>query len=294
VGKTSLKKIIFENSKPSTLIQDSLEPTRGIETTEYTWLDVKLSIFDTSGQEIQNLFKEGENQLNAFEKADLIIYMFDYTILMKNSQEIIEEIQKIYKIMKKINNKAKLILIYHKIDLIPKLLQNNLRILTNQVQFLINLPIKPNIYFTSIKEDFIYSVHNTFSELLSSFSSNTHSIKKILDDSIQNESNVLCLITDDQNKVITQSKTQSFNINLIYDSFIIFYNLWEQNKLEEYSDMESHLFNSNDKIFVVKIAKLKFLKSNLQYLIGISDNFNEINLDKVIHRIKSNLISYFK
>ena len=294
VGKTSLKKIIFDNLNPKSLLKDPLKPTRGIQITQYNWLDINLSIFDTSGQEINNLLEQGETQSKTFEKADIILYIFDYENLKEFSQELIKEIEYVYKIMSGINKKARLILIYHKIDLIPELIKNNLRLLTHQIQNLINLPIKPDIYFTSIKEEFIYSVHNSFSEILSSFSEKTLKIKKILDEQIKDYSNILCLVIDNQNKVITQSKSQNYNINLIYDSFIMFYQLWEKNEVETYLDNESHLFKTGDKIRIVKISRLNFLKSNLKYLIWISESFNEIKLDELIHNTIKRLIDAFK
>ncbi|MBY9007276.1 MAG: GTPase domain-containing protein [Candidatus Lokiarchaeota archaeon] len=293
MGKTSLKKIIFENSNPKLLLKESLEPTCGIETTDYNWLDINLSIFDISGQEINSFLKEGEKQIKAFERANIVIYMFDYESIREISQEIIEEIENIYKIIMKINSKSKLILIYNKIDLNPQLLQENLSLLTDQIQNLINLKIKPDIYFTSIKQEFIYSIHNTFSEILSSFSEKTSKIKKILEKQIKDYSNVLCLVIDDQNKVITQSKSQKNKINLIYDSFVIFYRLWEENKLDSYLYNESHLFKSNDKIRIVKISRLKFLRSNLTYLVVLSESFNEIKLDELIHNILEDFINNF-
>lgn len=157
-----------------------------------------------------------------------------------------------------------------------------------------NLKIKPDMYFTSIDKKFIYSIHNTFSEILSSFSNKVAKIKNILDLHIKNYHNILCLITNNQNKVVTLSKSEEYNINLIYDSFLIFYELWEQNRLSSYLDNESHLFKSNDKVRIVKIHKLNFLKSDLSYLIVISESFNEVKLDELIHSIIEDLINSFK
>lgn len=54
-GKTSIKKIIFEGLDPKDLLYNPLEPTRGIAPTVYSWLDLKLGLFDSSGQELSYL-----------------------------------------------------------------------------------------------------------------------------------------------------------------------------------------------------------------------------------------------
>ncbi|MBN1214738.1 MAG: 50S ribosome-binding GTPase [Candidatus Lokiarchaeota archaeon] len=294
VGKTSLKKIIFENSNPDLLLRNSLEPTRTLEIFNCDWCDVNLNIFDIPGQEIKNFLEEGENQDFVFENVDIVIYIFDHRSLREQSQEIVDDIETIDNIIKKKKKSSRLVLIYHKIDLIPELFQKNPKLLINQIQNLMNLKIKPDMYFTSIDKKFIYSIHNTFSEILSSFSNKVAKIKNILDLHIKNYHNILCLITNNQNKVVTLSKSEEYNINLIYDSFLIFYELWEQNRLSSYLDNESHLFKSNDKVRIVKIHKLNFLKSDLSYLIVISESFNEVKLDELIHSIIEDLINSFK
>ncbi|MCK4380178.1 MAG: 50S ribosome-binding GTPase, partial [Candidatus Lokiarchaeota archaeon] len=52
VGKTSIIKVMFEGENPKDLINNPLEPTRGIIPKIYSWMDIELSIFDTSGQEL--------------------------------------------------------------------------------------------------------------------------------------------------------------------------------------------------------------------------------------------------
>lgn len=75
VGKSSLKKIIFEGRNPDELLIHSLAPTRGIETSAYSWLDLELSVFDTSGQELKNLLEDESEQLLAFGGVDIVIYV---------------------------------------------------------------------------------------------------------------------------------------------------------------------------------------------------------------------------
>lgn len=289
VGKSTLKKIIFEGEDPNELLLHSLEPTRGIETSNYSWLDLELSVFDTSGQELGNLLKEVSEQIKAFGNADAVIYIFDYNNWQNNSQEIADEIKEVHKIIRRINKKAKLMIIFHKIDLIPKAIRNNVKILTYQIQSIINLPVKDSLHFTSIEEDYVYSIHNAFSEILSRFSEKTFSLKKTLDASVRNFSKSICYITDYNNSIIVQSKSNDFDINLIYESYRIFYHLAQNKKEIVYNDGKTHLINVDDKILRMLMVPLDAPNLNLKSLVVVSESFEEGVLYKLMKKILENL-----
>ena len=289
VGKTTLKKIIFEGEDPNKLLHHSLEPTRGIETSNYSWLDLELSVFDTSGQELDNLLNEVTEQDVAFGNADAVIYIFDYNNWQSNSQEIADEIKEIHKIIRRINKEAKLMVIYHKIDLIPEVIRNNVKILTYQIQSITNLPIKDSLHFTSIDEDYIYSIHNAFSEILSRFSEKTFSLKKTLDASVRDFSKSICYITDYNNGIIVQSKSNDFNINLIYESYRILYHLTQKKKKIILNDGDTHLINIDDKILRMLMAPLDAPNLNLKSLVVVTESFEEGVLYKLMKNILENL-----
>ena len=46
VGKSTLKEMILEGKNPDDLLIQSRAPTRGIETSIYSWLDLELSVFE--------------------------------------------------------------------------------------------------------------------------------------------------------------------------------------------------------------------------------------------------------
>ncbi len=289
VGKSTLKKIIFEGEDPSELLHHSLEPTRGIETSNYSWLDLELSIFDTSGQELDNLLKEESEQIIAFGNTAAVIYIFDYNNWQSNSQDIADEIKEVHEIIRRINKEAKLMIIFHKIDLIPEAIRNNVKILTYQIQNIVNLPIKSLLYFTSIAEDYIYSVHNAFSEILSRFSEKTLSLKKTLDASVRDFSKSICYITDYNNGIIVQSKSNDFNINLIYESYRILYHLTQKKKKIILNDGDTHLINIDDKILRMLMAPLDAPNLNLKSLVVVTESFEEGVLYKLMKKILENL-----
>ncbi len=289
VGKSTLKKIIFEGEDPSELLLHSLEPTRGIETSNYSWLDLELSIFDTSGQELDHLLKEESEQIIAFGNAAAVIYIFDYDNWQSNSQEIADEIKEVHNIIKRINKETKLMIIFHKIDLIPKAIRNNVKILTYQIQSIINLPMEHLLYFTSIDEEFVYSIHNAFSEILSKFSDKTFSLKKSLDVSVRDFSKSICYITDYNNGIIVQSKSNDFDINLIYESYRIFYHLTQKKKTIDLNDGETHLINVDDKILRMLMVPLDIPNINLKSLVVATESFEEGVLYKLMKKILENL-----
>ena len=285
VGKSTLKEIIFEGRDPDELLIQSLRPTRGIETSVYSWLDLDLSVFDTSGQELKGLLEDESEQLLAFGGVDIVIYIFDYEIWHRDAPEVSDEINKVNQIMRKVNKQAQLVLILHKIDLIPKAVRNNTKIFLHQIQYIVNLPIKYSIYFTSIEQDYIYNVHNAFSEIISKFSEKNFSLKKSLDNTIKNFSECICFITDYNDSIIIQSKSDDFNISLIYESYRIFYYLSRDNKVSIYNDGMQHLLNVDDKILRMLIVPLEAPNLNLKLLVVATESFEEGLLYKLAKKL---------
>jgi len=289
VGKSTLKKIIFEGNNPDELFMHSLAPTRGIETSVYSWLDLELSVFDTSGQELNKLLQDESEQLLAFGEVNIVIYVFDYEIWRTNSQEITDEIKAVSEIIRKISLQAQLMLIFHKIDLIPKLIRNNVKVLTYQIQSIVNLPIKHSIYFTSIAQEYTYSVHNAFSEIISRFSMENVSLKKTLDTTIESFPKYMCYITDYNNSIIVQSKSGDFDINLIYKAYKNFYYLSHDNKDLIYNDGKPHILNVDDKILRMLIIPLEAPNLKLKFLVVVTETLEEGILNRLAKKILTNL-----
>ena len=170
VGKTSITKMIFEGEQPRTLMIYPLSPTRGIVSEIYKWLDLELAIFDTSGQELPYLLNDKEEQLKAFGNANAVIYIFDYPSWTIEAEQIIEEIQNLFKIIININPDIHFYLIFHKVDLINKKYKNNFNLMKIGVKNRISLPDTIELYFTSIYPELYFSTFTAFSLILSNFS----------------------------------------------------------------------------------------------------------------------------
>ncbi|MHA1669012.1 MAG: ADP-ribosylation factor-like protein [Promethearchaeota archaeon] len=293
VGKTTIKEIIFEGKDPKTMLEIALQPTRGIETSDYSWLDLELVIFDTSGQELPNLITDEKESLRTFSDADAVIYILDYNLWHNFSLEISDEINAIYNIAQKNSQKAKFIVLVHKIDLIPEEIRNNLRIFMLQLQNLINLPVKSDIYFTSIAENYMYSLQNAISEILCSLSKETLLLKEILNRNLELFPESIGFITDQNKNMIIQSKSQDFNVNMIYESYRIFYHITKDDKAQEYKDGEPYLIYLHDK-FLRMIKKKLFLRfKSLDSLVCASKALNQVTIEKLVNKILIDLLSSY-
>lgn len=113
-GKTSIQKTFFERYSPIALLNNPLNPSRGISTSDYFLLDSKLGIFDLAGQE-NNLWLFNDDK-SIFNDSNMIICIFD----INNSVEsIIQFLLNIYQIQIDLNLKScKIVAFMHKIDLV--------------------------------------------------------------------------------------------------------------------------------------------------------------------------------
>ena len=288
VGKTTIKEIIFEGHDPRDLLINPLSPTRGIKPSVYSWLDLSLGIFDSSGQELNGILNKNKTQSVAFENTDVIIYIFDFMIWASKSKEIIKEIQDIIDIIRIRSYDTKMILFLHKIDQVnPSNRESDINDLKNEIQNKFNLPI----YFTSIYPDFIYSVYNGFYEILSRFSEETFKLKNILDGRLKDYSKIMCFITNNNNSIIIQSMSKDFYTTLInhVHKLIAQINQSFDNLAE--SKIEHLIISSSNGINIIMI-NLNLPRYNLKELICTSENLSSDKLILLVDEIKTELNKY--
>jgi len=286
-GKSSIKKIVFEGCNPKDLLYDPLEPTRGISPSVYSWLDLKLGLFDSSGQELSYLL-ENENDSDhilAFENTDIIIYLFDYPTWVSNSQQIIDDIQKILEIISDNDYNARVVLFIHKIDLIgEESRQKILKEITHELKSKFDI----SVYYTSIYPNLIYSLYNAFYELLSGFSKENIYLKKILDDMIEDFSKTMFFITNENDNIIVQSMSKDFNTIIINHSHKL---ITQVNKTFEnmaLNDKIEHLILSSSIINII-MNRLNYQKFGLKNLICLSESLSANKLIWMIGQIKLKL-----
>ena len=293
-GKTSIKSAIFEGVNPSELMIKPLEPTRGIVTYKYNWMDLEVSLFDSSGQEIDDLFNDLELQNTTFNKANAVIYVFDYGLWINRSQEIIDEIHKFYHLIKESYETTKLILMMHKIDLIKIKLRGGFRHLKEYILRLLNLPIEIPLYFTSIYPKIIYNTFNAFFEILSSFSEECTSVKRILNKYVKFLTKTICFITNHSNQILIQTMTNDFVIGDINPIHQIFIDLGENSKELETNYEKPLLLGVGKEIYKLLVSKLEIGGKKVKDLIFISELQNSEKAKETLGKIKTELNDFYK
>ncbi len=263
-GKSSIKEIVFEGKNSKDLIYHPLEPTRGISPSVYSWLDLKLGFFDTSGQELSALLKDEYEQSIAFENSDIILYLFDFTMWVMNKNEIIEDIKEIKNIIDNKSYNVKLILFLHKIDLIKPLSREEE---LNKIREIINNEFGLSIFFTSIYPELIFNTYNAFYEILANFSKETLQLKEILDGALKDLSKTMFFVTNKNHSIICQASSNDFDHNLI-------------NHVHKLTAQMSQSFENmclNDNIRQLILISSKELKVYIRFL-----NLGEFDLMNII------------
>ncbi len=267
-GKTTIKKIIFEGKNPKDLLYNPLEPTRGITPTVYSWLDLKLGIFDSSGQELDHLLENSEERNLAFEHSDYIIYLFDFPMWASNPEKTIDEIKRISSLIKQGGYESNLIVFMHKIDLI---VDDKRKFKIEQIKEKITSQLKVQVYFTSIYPSLIYNLYNAFYELLSGFSKDTIVIKELLDEKIKDYSKIMCFITNENHSIVVQTMSEDFDTVLINYSHKLIANLTETfQDMAKKEDIE-HVIIAGSKNLNIIMNRLKTKTKDYNNLVLISE-----------------------
>ena len=292
VGKTSIKQVIFDGKSPKDIILFPLEPTRGISTSVYSWMDLEIGIFDTSGQELPYLLEDEIEQKRAFENSDATIYIFDYLLWVDNSEGIYEEIQKIFSIMNSYGTKTKFVIFFHKIDLFNQKIKGMFQLIETQIKEHLNIPIEFKIFFTTLHPNLIYSLYNAFFGVLSSLSTETSSLKDIIDMAIKDYPTTICFITNQLNNIIVQTMTKDFDTNLIRDLHKRILDYISDDLLEIYNKVL--LIDAGSKILNMILVNLEHLNSDLKFLICMSEKYRTDKLIGLTNNLEKQISNYYK
>ena len=291
-GKTSIKKIIFEGLNPKDLLYNPLEPTRGIAPTVYSWLDLKLGLFDSSGQELSYLL-DNENDSEyalAFENTDYVIYLLDYPSWISQSDELINEIKKVQEIVGKNSQSAKLLLFFHKTDLLGKEVDtNDLDEIEAKLKKQFDLPI----YFTSIHPDMIYSLYNAFYEILSSSSAETTKLRKILETEVKFHPKSMVFITNKFNSIVVQAMSSDFNTVIINHSHKLIAQLNQTfEDMTKSGNIDHLILSSYDNLNII-MNNTNLSKFSLKYLICISESITVNKLIWLVGQLRTKLKDHY-
>ena len=293
VGKTSILKVLFEGENSKDLMINSPEPTRGINPKIYSWMDVELSIFDTSGQELSFLLEDENEQMLAFDKAAIVIYILDYPNWIDQSQDIVNEINKVFEILKLKNIENNLVLIFHKIDLIKQKASVNYQLMKSGIKERFTLTKNIPLYLTSISPELNFTSYNAFSEILSSLSHDSNNLKLIIDEKIRSLSESICFVTNKEDFIIVQSMTHDFDTNLVYKLYILVSYYIKSVTANNDFDNEIHSIDSTDRKLCLIVGNLENISPDLKRLVLISDHKNKNNLFKLKEKMKLEIKKYY-
>ncbi|MHA2399405.1 MAG: GTPase [Promethearchaeota archaeon] len=289
MGKTTIKKVIFEGEDPSDLVLFPLEATIKLTYSVYNFLDTKVSLIDAPGQSLSQIFEDEQKQLLAFGDSNAIIYVFDYPTWISDSQDIIDDIRKIAEINKKHQFNAKTILFLHKIDLIiSKKIGSLLSSIRRQIQKQVGLVEELPIYFTSLHPNLIYTTYNAISNTISDFKKKTTALKDLLKFLLKDTSKTSCIVTNPDNYLLIQEMSNDFDPNILY------YLYEEVHRISTSSEIFTPRNDSvslGPKIFNRVIENMRDLNSSFKYIMLFSEALENEDMIKILGEIKNNLKS---
>jgi len=160
-GKTTLKKVFFDMANPLNLLKNSLEPTRGMNSSIFSLFDSNIGIFDLAGQENENWFKKDKE---VFNEANMIICVLDINNYLKDIFNFLNNLIDIHKELKL--RDCDIVILLHKIDLIDRLyLQHKLKAIDDFIKNKLEIDFELIIYSTSIAKDYFFETYDIISEI---------------------------------------------------------------------------------------------------------------------------------
>ncbi|KKN23113.1 hypothetical protein LCGC14_0908200 [marine sediment metagenome] len=292
VGKSTIKKVIFEGADPNELILSPLEATIGLKFSIYDYMDTKVSLIDAPGQSLELILKDEQKQLIAFGNSKAIIYIFDYPSWIKNSQDILDDVKNIYEINKKHEFGAKIILFLHKIDLLlmNKRFGNMLALIRRQIKKRLTLPIDIPIYFTSLHPNLIYTTYNAISNIISDFLENNVILKDMIKEVFKDISKASLFISNLEGNLIIQETTNDFDANILY---YVYEKIDQLQKSSEMNSTSNGLINLGSKILTMVIDDVSHIHSNFKNSIFFSENLEQSDLINILEGLKNKLKQKF-
>jgi len=284
MGKTTLKKVIFEGEDPNELILFPLEATIGIKYSIHEFMDSKVSLIDAPGQSLQIILEDEQKQLIVFGDSSAIIYVFDYPTWLADSQDVLDDIRKIYEINKKLESGAKIILFLHKVDLlIKKKIGSMLALIKRQIVRQLDLPEEIPIYFTSLHPNLIYTTFNAISNTISTFSKETSTLKDFIKKRLKDLSKTSCFVSNNDNNLVIQETTSDFDASILY---YIYEKIYQLAKSSESISSGTSLVSLGSKLLTMRIEDIGSFHSNFKNLIIFSEVLDNDNMTTIIHELK--------
>ncbi len=292
MGKTTIKKVIFEGEDPNELILFPLEATIGIKYSMHEFMNTKVSLIDAPGQSLPIILEDEQKQIITFGDSSAIIYIFDYPTWISESQDLIDDVKKIYEIRKKHGFDAKIILFLHKIDLlITKKIGSMLALIRRQIIRQLNLPEELPIYFTSLHPNLIYTTYNAISDTISNFSEDTSTLKEIIRKKITDLPKTSCFISNQEDNLIIQEMSSDFDTSVL---FYLYEKIYHLSKSSEFTTTKTSIISPGSKILNMLIQDINKYHPNFKYIILLSETIEQEDMTKILDELKEELSLYYQ
>jgi GTPase SAR1 family protein len=281
MGKTTIKKVVFEGEDPNELVFFPLEATISQKFSVHEFMNSKIILLDTAGQSLSNLLEDEEKQIRSFENTNAIIYIFDYPSYIENSEEVINDIHRLHEINEKHKFNAKIILFLHKIDLmVAQKIGIKLALVGKQINKLLKLPEDLAIYFTSLHPNLIYTIYNALYGTIGDFSERISNLKKKIKELIQNLPKTICIVTNSEDNQVIQEISNDFSTSALY-------NLNEQVHKLIKSDEDIKAISFDTKIFHSIFENVSGITTDFNKVILLSETLDRIELGNMINDVKT-------
>jgi len=148
--------VFLKQANPLNLLKNSLTPSRGVNTDNFTLFNSELGIFDLAGQENKNWFS---TDTEIFENSDIILCVFD---INNSLEEIISFLVRLLKIKKKTStlSNCNIMTFLHKIDLVSSsYIAHKVKALKTFFKEHYPLGLDIKVFATSIAKEFFYRTY---------------------------------------------------------------------------------------------------------------------------------------
>ncbi|MGQ4873419.1 MAG: hypothetical protein ACP6IY_05020 [Promethearchaeia archaeon] len=250
-GKTTIKKVFFDCVNPIKLLEQSLEPTRGVDSNIYSFFDAQLGVFDLAGQENENWFSRDKD---IFKDSSLILCVFDIRNSLKT---IITFLRDVYKLKNELRLYDCLIYTFlHKIDLkTPSYVFNKLNAIKSFFKIKCPELYSINIYKTSIEKRFFFDTFSILLDVITQiFKKEFISINPQEFENLKLELSIL-LYYDDSVKYSKHDVAYKFNLNSSELNFHL--NRLEKMGFIEFDEEIPSVFKITDRGKFFKIGMLR-------------------------------------
>jgi len=250
-------------------------------------MNSRVSLIDAPGQSLPVILQDEQKQILAFGDTSAIVYVFDYPTWINDSQDIIDDVRKLYEINKKHKFGAKIILFLHKIDLvIKKKIGSLLSLIRRQIIKQLDLPSEIPIYFTSLHPNLIYTTYNAISNTISDFSENSSVLKERIRAALGNSSKTSVFVTNQDDYLIMQEMSNDFDPNILY---YLYEEIYNKSKSPEVLLGQVGVVDLGPKLFHLVIDRLGNLNSNFKYILLYSETLGKEDMIKIIDELKKDL-----